>query len=49
VSNVLAGGWEVATIVRWQSGAPLSIRSSRGTFNRTGGARLVQFSVRLDF
>ena len=38
LSNALAGGWQVATIVRWQSGAPLSIRSARGTFNRTGRA-----------
>ena len=38
VSNALAGGWQLATIVRWQTGAPLSIRSSRGTFNRTGRA-----------
>jgi hypothetical protein len=38
VSNALAGGWQLATIVRWQTGAPLSIRSGRGTFNRTGRA-----------
>ena len=34
--NGLVGGWQLATIVRWQSGAPLSIQSGRGTFNRTG-------------
>jgi Carboxypeptidase regulatory-like domain/TonB dependent receptor len=36
VTNALVGGWQLATIVKWQSGAPLSITSSRGTFNRTG-------------
>ena len=36
VTDALAGGWQLATIVRWQSGAPLSIQSGRGTFNRTG-------------
>ena len=30
------GGWQLATIVKWQSGATLSINSGRGTFNRTG-------------
>ena len=35
------GGWQLATIVKWQSGAPLSIDATRGTFNRAGrsGAR----------
>jgi hypothetical protein len=32
----LIGGWQLSTIVKWQSGAPLSIESGRGTFNRTG-------------
>ena len=36
LTDALAGGWQLATIVKWQSGAPLSIRSARGTFNRTG-------------
>jgi hypothetical protein len=35
-SDALLGGWQLATIVKWQSGAPLSINSGRGTFNRTG-------------
>ena len=35
-SDAVFGGWQLATIVKWQSGAPLSIRSARGTFNRTG-------------
>jgi Carboxypeptidase regulatory-like domain/TonB dependent receptor-like, beta-barrel len=34
--NAIVGGWQLASIVKWQSGAPLSIRSPRGTFNRTG-------------
>jgi len=36
IVDALAGGWQLATIVKWQSGAPLSIESNRGTFNRTG-------------
>ena len=28
------GGWQVGTIVSWQSGAPISITSERATFNR---------------
>ena len=35
-TDALFGGWQLATIVKWQSGAPLSISSARGTFNRTG-------------
>jgi hypothetical protein len=35
-SDALFGGWQLATIVKWQTGAPLSINSTRGTFNRTG-------------
>jgi hypothetical protein len=34
--NGIVGGWQLAAIVKWQSGAPLSIESARGTFNRTG-------------
>jgi hypothetical protein len=36
LTDALVGGWQLSTIVRWQSGAPLSIQSGRGTFNRTG-------------
>jgi hypothetical protein len=36
ISDVLAGGWQLSTIVALQSGAPLSIFSGRGTFNRVG-------------
>ena len=32
----LVGGWQVNTIVHAQSGAPISILSGRGTFNRGG-------------
>jgi urease beta subunit len=31
----LLGGWTVSSILTWQSGAPLSIASGRGTLNRT--------------
>jgi hypothetical protein len=34
----IVGGWQIAPIVRWQSGAPLSVITTRGTFNRTGRA-----------
>ena len=36
LGSALAGGWQLSTIVKWQSGAPLSIQSGRGTLNRTG-------------
>jgi hypothetical protein len=36
LTDVLAGGWQLSTIVALQSGAPLSIFSGRGTFNRAG-------------
>ena len=36
ITDAIVGGWQLSTIVKWQSGAPLSIRSPRGTFNRTG-------------
>jgi hypothetical protein len=36
LSDAFLGGWQLATIIKWQSGAPLSIESNRGTFNRTG-------------
>ena len=34
--NVLVGGWQVGTILALQNGAPFSIYSGRGTFNRVG-------------
>jgi hypothetical protein len=30
------GGWSLGSIIAWQSGAPFSILSGRGTLNRTG-------------
>ncbi len=35
-SSRLRQGWTVASIVTWQSGAPLSVLSRRGTLNRRG-------------
>jgi hypothetical protein len=32
----LIGGWQVTSIIRWDSGAPFSITDPRGTLNRTG-------------
>jgi hypothetical protein len=32
----IAGGWTISSIVTWQSGAPFSILSLRGTLNRSG-------------
>jgi hypothetical protein len=34
--NAVFGGWQLANIVRWQSGAPISLLAPRGTFNRGG-------------
>ena len=36
VLNALAGGWQLSSIVHWQSGIPFSITAPRGTFNRGG-------------
>jgi len=33
-------GWQVSSIITWQSGAPFSILSGRGTFNRVGRSGL---------
>jgi hypothetical protein len=32
----VAGGWQLGTVLVWQSGAPISFYSGRGTFNRGG-------------
>jgi hypothetical protein len=36
--DAIAGGWNLAAIVKWETGSPISILSPRGTFNRTGRA-----------
>jgi hypothetical protein len=36
VLNQIVGGWQIGSIVSWQSGSPLSIYSGRGSFNRAG-------------
>lgn len=36
VVDRIIGGWTTGQIIRWQSGAPFSILSARGTFNRAG-------------
>ena len=38
--STAVSGWEVTTIVNWQSGSPFSILSGRGTFNRVGRSGL---------
>lgn len=35
----LIGGWSLGGILTWQSGAPFSILSGRGTFNRSSNTR----------
>ena len=35
--NQVVGGWQVASIVAWQSGSPFNFFSGRGTFNRPDG------------
>ena len=34
VLNQVLGGWQLGSIVAWQSGSPISITSGRATFNR---------------
>jgi hypothetical protein len=34
--NAVFGEWQLSNIVRWQSGAPISLLAPRGTFNRGG-------------
>jgi hypothetical protein len=36
VLDALVGGWQTAAIMKWQTGSPISILSTRGTFNRVG-------------
>jgi hypothetical protein len=34
--DAIVGGWQTSAIVKWQTGSPISIVSTRGTFNRVG-------------
>lgn len=36
IADKLFGGWEVATIVQWTSGSPVTFIDNRGTLNRLG-------------
>lgn len=36
--DLLVGGWQATSIVRWSSGAPITITDARGTLNRAGRA-----------
>jgi hypothetical protein len=36
VADRVIGGWQISSIAHYQSGAPISILSARGTFNRGG-------------
>ncbi|MGA2098009.1 MAG: carboxypeptidase regulatory-like domain-containing protein [Candidatus Acidiferrum sp.] len=39
VLGLLTDGWQTGSVFTWQSGAPYSILSALGTFNRLGGGR----------
>ncbi|OFW19337.1 MAG: hypothetical protein A3G21_02465 [Acidobacteria bacterium RIFCSPLOWO2_12_FULL_66_21] len=34
VADAILGGWQLSAILHWQSGSPVGIYSTRGTFNR---------------
>ncbi len=36
LADAIVGGWQLGSIVSWSSGSPISITSTRGTFNRAG-------------
>jgi hypothetical protein len=40
LANAIVGGWQVSSIVHWQSGSPVGIYSTRGTFNRANRSGL---------
>ena len=44
------GGWQISGIAQWRTGRPISITSTRGTFNRIGrsGNNTVNTSLTLD-
>lgn len=40
IARTVVSGWQVSSIINWQSGAPFSILSGRGTYNRVGRSGL---------
>jgi len=40
VVNAIAGGWQLSGVIHWQSGSPVGIYSTRGTFNRANRSGL---------
>jgi hypothetical protein len=36
IVNAIFGGWQSSNIIRWASGAPITITDARGTLNRVG-------------
>jgi hypothetical protein len=49
ILDQVLGGWQVGTIVAWQSGQALSIYSGRGTFNRQGRSNTCPISCNTAF
>ena len=47
VLNAIVGDWQLGTIVAWQSGAPLTIYSGRGTVNRPGRSNCPSGTVQI--
>jgi hypothetical protein len=47
ILNYIVGGWQMGSIVHWQTGSPISILSGRGTFNRAGRSGLMTASSNL--
>jgi hypothetical protein len=45
ITEILAGGWQLGTIVTLQSGSPFSIFSGRGTYNRAGRSNCGTISI----
>lgn len=39
LTDAILGRWQLSGIVNWQSGSPIGIYSTRGTFNRATGTR----------
>jgi hypothetical protein len=46
VVDAVLGGWQLSGIVNWQSGSPLGIYSTRGTFNRANRSTVNSASPR---